>query len=80
MLSIENDVIRSSRSNLAIRMKAVLYYPNTTAAFNVILQAGDIELNPGPGFSPPKCSICTKTVRCNETQLICKQCFESAHA
>ena len=48
--------------------------------FNVILQAGDIEPNPGPGFSPLKCSICTKTVRCSEKQLICKQCFESTHA
>ena len=83
---LENDLIISSRSNLAIRMKLkrpksrVLYYPNTTAAFNVILQAGDIESNPGPGFSPPKCSIFTKTARCNEKQLICKQCFESTHA
>ena len=83
---LENDLIRSSCSNLAIRMKLkrsksrVLYYPNTTATFNVILQAGDIESNPGPGFSSPKCSICTKTVRCNEKQLICKQCFELTHA
>ena len=79
-------MIRSSRSNLAIRTKLkrsknrLLYYPNTTATFNVILQAGDIESNPGPGFSPLKCSICTKTVRCNEKQLICKQCFESTLA
>ena len=57
-----------------------MYYPITTAKVNVLLQAGDIELNPGPGFSTPKCSICTKTVRCNEKQLICKQCFESTHA
>ena len=83
---LENDLIRSSRSNLAIRMKLkrskrrVLYYPNTTAAFNVILQAGDIESNPGPDFSPHKCSVCTKTVRCNQKQLICKQCFGLTHA
>ena len=83
---LENDLIRSSRSNLAIRTKLkrsksrLLYYPNTTVMFNVILQAGDIEPNPGPGFSPLKCSICTKTVRCSEKQLICKQCFESTHA
>ena len=83
---LENDSIRSSPSNLGIKMKLkqsksrVLYYPNTTGTFNVILQAADIESNPGPGFSPPKCSICTKTVRCNEKQLICEQCFESTHA
>ena len=83
---LENNLIRSSRSNLAIRMKlkrsksGVLYYLNTTATFNVILQAGDIESNPGPGFSPPKCSICTMKVCCNEKQLICKQCFESTNA
>ena len=58
----------------------VLYYRNTTAMFNVILQAGNIESNPGPGFSPPKCSICTKTVRCNEKQLTCEDYFESTHA
>ena len=28
----------------------VLYYPNTTATFNVILQAGDIESNPSVQF------------------------------
>ena len=77
--------MRSNRSNMAITMKLkrsksrVLHYPITTAKFNVLSQPGDIESNPGPGFSTPKCSICTKTVRCNEKQLICKQCFESTH-
>ena len=53
---LETDLIRSSRSNLAIRMKLkrsnsrMLYYPNTTATFNVILQAGDIESNPSVQF------------------------------
>ena len=27
------------------------YYPNSVATFNVILESGDIELNPGPGFN-----------------------------
>ena len=68
------------RTKLKRSKSRLLYYPNTTVMFNVILQAGDIEPNPGPGFSPLKCSICTKTVRCSEKQLICKQCFESTHA
>ena len=53
---LENDLIRSSHSNLAIRMK--------------------LKRSKSSGFSPPKYSICTKTVRRNKKQLICKQCFE----
>ena len=58
----------------------MLYYPNTTSTFNDILEAGDIKSNPGPVFSPPKCSLCTKTVRSNKTKLIYEQCFEPTHA
>ena len=28
----------------------IIYYANTSATFNLIL-SGDIEINPGPGFS-----------------------------
>lgn len=34
------------------------YYSNSCSTFNVLLKAGDIEMNPGP--SAPKCSICEK--------------------
>ena len=36
-----------------------LYYSNTSATFNLIL-SGDIEINTGPGFSAPKCTVCGK--------------------
>ena len=39
-----------------------IYYANTSATFNLIL-SGDIEINPGPGFSAPKCTVCGNVVK-----------------
>lgn len=57
----------------------VLYYSNCSATFNLILD-GDIEVNPGPGFVAPKCSTCSKVVRCNQKRLLCSQCLDVSHA
>ena len=53
----------------------IIYYANTSATFNLIL-SDDIEINPGPGFSPPKCNICRKVVKINNRRLICSMCFD----
>ena len=33
----------------------VCYYPNCITTYNAILECGDIEKNPGPGFGRPSC-------------------------
>ena len=45
---------------------SVQYYSSCKATYKLIL-SGDIELNSGPGLRKPKCKICEKTVRPNET-------------
>ena len=40
----------------------------------------DIEINPGPGFSAPKCTVCEKVVKINNKHLICSMCFDVVHA
>ena len=57
----------------------IIYYANTSATFSLILSA-DIEINPGPGFSAPKCTVCGKVVKTNNKRLICSICFDVAHA
>ena len=53
----------------------IIYYANTSTMFNLIL-SGDIEINPGPGFSAPKCTVCGKVVKINNKRLICSTCFD----
>ena len=44
-----------------------------------ITLSGDIEINPGPGLSKPKCQVCDRTVQCNQKRLVCKHCLEMCH-
>ena len=62
------------RSKLPIR-----YYASISATFNLTL-LGVIEINPGPGFSAPKCTVCGKVVEINNECLICFMCFDVVHA
>ena len=55
-----------------------IYYANTSATCNLIL-SGDIEINSGPGFSEPKCTVCGKVVKINNKRLICSMCFDVVH-
>ena len=57
----------------------IIYYANTSATFNLIL-SGDIEINPGPDFSPSKCTVCGNVVKINNKRLICSTCFDAIHA
>ena len=68
------------RHNKTKRSKLpILYFANTSATFNLILSS-DIEINPGHGFSAPKCTVCGKVVKTNNKRLICSICFDVAHA
>ena len=65
---------KNKRSKLPI-----IYYANTSAMFHLI-SSGDIEINPGPSFSAPKCTVCGKVVKINNKRLICSTCFDVIHA
>ena len=49
-------------------------YANHSAMFQLII-SGDIESNPGP----VNCDSCQKTVRSNQRQLVCENCFSKSH-
>ena len=49
-------------------------YANHSAMFQLII-SGDIETNPGP----VNCDSCQKTVRSNQRQLVCENCFSKSH-
>ena len=57
---------------------SVQYYSNYIATYRIIL-SGDIEINPGPGLSKPKCQVCDITAQCNQKRLVCEHCLEMCH-
>ena len=71
----------------------VNYYNNSVSTFNLILECGDVEKNPGPRKTQsnltnqvsqvpkkaPSCSSCSKGVGMNRKRLICTNCFGLTH-
>ena len=57
----------------------IIYYANTSATFNLIL-SDDKEINPRPGFSASKCTVCGNFVKINNKRLICSTCFDAIQA
>jgi len=60
-----------------------LYYSNSCAARQVLLQGGDIAVNPGPPTRKPvapRCPQCEKPVAKNHKRCICSTCFDVTHA
>ena len=55
----EGNLLRYNK--IKISKLPIICYANTSATFNLIL-SGDIEINPGPGFSAPKCTVCGNVV------------------
>ena len=80
-LSITSPIITKERNPEVQQNQKIeiIYYANTSATFNLIL-SGDIEINPGPGFSAPKCAVCGKVVKINNKRLRCSTCFDVIHA
>ena len=68
---------RSNKHKIKRSKGRVNYYANTVATRSLILW-GDIEANPGPGFS--KCNICNKNVNKNHRRIICSTYQNSVHA
>ena len=59
------------------------YYSNSCASRQLLLQGGDISVNPGPAVlkpSAPRCSSCEKPVAKNHKGCICSVCFDVIHA
>ena len=65
--------IKRAKSSVILTL---LYYSNYIATCRIILP-GDVETNPGPGLSKPKCQVCDKTVRCNQKRLVCEHCLKN---
>lgn len=60
-----------------------LYYLNSCAYRQLLLQCGNISVNPGPAVlkpSAPRCSGCERPVAKNHKRCICSVCFDVAHA
>ena len=69
------------KAHIIKRNKApITYYNNSVATFNLILECGDIEVNPGPRKQAPKCQQCEKTVRVNQKRFVCDTCHNFTHA
>ena len=52
-------------------------YTNSTNVYNILLlQAGDIETNPGDAV---KCPICSRTIAVNHRSVVCGTCRSSYH-
>jgi hypothetical protein len=76
--------------------RRIHYYPNSMASFQLLLSAGDIELNPGPDSDSSSqqknkqqrtsrsfstiCTECQKTVRKNQKRFVCDVCKDFIHA
>ena len=59
------------------------YYSNSCASRQLLLQGGDISVNPGPAVlkpSAPRYSTCEKPVAKNHKRCICSVCFDVIHA
>ena len=65
-----------------------LYYPNSCASCQLLLQGGDISTNPGPDqssrakkpASSTPCPECNKRVQTNHKRFMCTKCFDLYHA
>ena len=83
LLSTSNHVrhlvsVARGRRYLGLR---TFYYANSNSSFqqNSLLTSGNISLNPGPSASPPKCSVCSKTIARNHRALSCDGCTKWCH-
>ena len=75
-ISMQSKCLVNQKKKIKRAKCSVQYYSNYIATCRIILP-GDVETNPGPGLSKPKCQVCDKTVRCNQKRLICEHCLEN---
>ena len=58
-VSIESECLINQKKNIKRTKSSVQYYSNYIAMYRIIL-SDDIETNPRPGLSKPKCQVCDK--------------------
>ena len=82
-ISMQSKYLANQKKKIKRRKSSVQYYSNYIATYRIILSS-NIETNPGPGLSEPKCQVCNKTVRCNQNasntvhEWTCLNCIHTA--
>ena len=59
-ISMQSKCLVNQKKKVKRIKSSVQCYSNYIAMYRIIL-SGDIETNPGPGLSKPKCQVCDKT-------------------
>ena len=77
-ISMQSKYLVNQKKKVKRIKSSVQYYSNYIAICRIFL-SGDIETNPGPGLSKPKCQVCDKTDRGNQKRLVCEHCLEMCH-
>ena len=77
-ISMQSKYLVNQKKKVKRIKSSVQYYSNYIAIYRIFL-SGDIETNPGPGLSKPKCQVCDKTDRGNQKRLVCEHCLEMCH-
>ena len=77
-ISIQSKCLVNENKKIKRTKSSIQYYSNYIATYRIIL-SGDIEINPGPGLSKPKCQVCDITAQCNQKRLVCEHCLEMCH-
>ena len=77
-ISMQSKCLVNQKKKVKRTESSVQDYSNYIAMYRFIL-FGDIETNPGPGLSKPKCQVCDKTTRGNQKHLFCGYCFKMCH-
>ena len=73
-ISIQSKCLVNQKKKIKRKKRVAQCYSNYIATYRINL-SGDIETNPGPGLSKPKCRVCNKTVRCNQKRFACQHCL-----
>ena len=82
-ISMQSKYLANQKKKIKRRKSSAQYYSNYIATYRIILSS-NIETNPGPGLSEPKCQVCNKTVRCNQNasnkvhEWTCLNCIHTA--
>ncbi len=90
LASLSNCVdLKNSRNRRKWASKRLIYYNNSAATFCLLLNCGDVEVNPGPqsvrpckprkSRHAPRCIQCEKVVARNHKRCICSNCFDFRH-
>ena len=77
-ISVQSKCLVNQKKKIKRKKRVAQCYSNYIATYRINL-SGDIETNPRPGLSKPKCQVCDKTDRCNQKRFVCEHCLEMCH-